>query len=283
MSVAEVLKNSGVTLATRHGKLAAIAPAFERFGITVTASDILDTDQLGTFSGDIERPGTQEQTLEMKIERAHQLLPRAKAIVVSEGAFYPHPESPFITLNTEMVMLHHFESGLKIIGTHTAADVFCIKEELSNQTDVAEVLQRANFPLYGVILKQENGFGTIVRKDFVHAKAVIDNATELLANSNTVMLETDMRAHRNPTRMEKIKLAAENLVEKLMSACPACNYPGFAVTKAEPGLPCELCGTETRILLKHIKQCKHCGFEESILYPAGKTTASAVYCDYCNP
>ncbi|WP_404325454.1 hypothetical protein [Aerophototrophica crusticola] len=47
-----------VALGTRHGKERAFAPPLlRRLGLSVTLADI-DTDQLGTFSGEVERQGT---------------------------------------------------------------------------------------------------------------------------------------------------------------------------------------------------------------------------------
>lgn len=43
-------------LATRHGKLELIAPALARVGYALRAVDV-DTDALGTFSGEVPRPG----------------------------------------------------------------------------------------------------------------------------------------------------------------------------------------------------------------------------------
>ena len=40
-------------------------------------------------------------------------------------------------------------------------------------------------------------------------------------------IETDMRAFKNPTRMEAIEKATENLIENIQSECPKCQSPGF--------------------------------------------------------
>jgi hypothetical protein len=47
----------------------------------------------------------------------------------------------------------------------------------------------------------------------------------------TAFVETDMRAHRNPTRMRAIKRATLDLVRRFRSPCPVCAAPGFAVTE----------------------------------------------------
>lgn len=46
------------TLATKHGKLALIGPVmFRRLGLEVETADV-DTDVLGTFSGEVPRQGS---------------------------------------------------------------------------------------------------------------------------------------------------------------------------------------------------------------------------------
>jgi len=50
-------------LATMHGTEKAIAPAFsELLGLSLTVTTNLNTDNLGTFSGEISRYGTTEET-----------------------------------------------------------------------------------------------------------------------------------------------------------------------------------------------------------------------------
>lgn len=50
-------------LATMHGKQAAIAPVlFDRLGLVVSTAPDLDTDQLGTFTGERPRAGTMRET-----------------------------------------------------------------------------------------------------------------------------------------------------------------------------------------------------------------------------
>ena len=42
-----------------------------------------------------------------------------------------------------------------------------------------------------------------------------------------VWLETDMRAHCNPTRMRSIRPLGLSLVRRLRTPCPACGSPGW--------------------------------------------------------
>ena len=91
-----------------------------------------------------------------------------------------------------------------------------------------------------------------------------------------------MRAHANPTRMKNIAKAAEDLISKLMSFCPNCGAAGFIITERVRGLPCELCGLPGEMVLKNISKCYKCSHTQEQLYPNGRT-ASAQYCNFCNP
>ena len=50
---------------------------------------------------------------------------------------------------------------------------------------------------------------------------------ELFSKYKSVYTETDMRSVFNPTRINVIEKANEQLVEKIKSVCPNCKIPGF--------------------------------------------------------
>ncbi|MBL0883215.1 MAG: hypothetical protein IBJ16_07730, partial [Chitinophagaceae bacterium] len=112
---------------------------------------------------------------------------------------------------------------------------------------------------------------------------LLDVYKTLAAKYPVVGVETDMRAMFNPTRMKVIEKATEKLIEKIQSACPECQMPGYSITDAKSGLPCDLCGSPTRSVLAYIFQCTHCGFSEEKKYPHNKQTEDPMYCDRCNP
>jgi hypothetical protein len=105
----------------------------------------------------------------------------------------------------------------------------------------------------------------------------------LLKTQSSGFVETDMRALFNPSRMQVIEETAKLLVQKLNSFCPSCQLPGFAVTAAEPGLPCSLCGTPSSAALAHLMVCNHCQHQEKVDFPHGKKTEDPQYCKVCNP
>ena len=104
-----------------------------------------------------------------------------------------------------------------------------------------------------------------------------------MSRYGTVYVETDMRALYNPRRMEVIRKAGLQLLQKIESRCPACGIPGFDVAEVRRGLECAMCGTATQTTLSHLYRCMHCACEREEWYPHGKKKQDPIYCDVCNP
>ena len=270
-------------LASMHGKEQAIGPVLEdSLGLKVVPSGRLDTDVFGTFAGEVERPAPQAETAAMKAEACLEHHPESNFILASEGAFYGHPESPFLTVNTEIVLLLDRQTGLRVAGYHHSYDTMASARHISSIDELREFAKAVGFPKFGLILKINQDGKFIVRKDFSNMESVESAYHALSSPDGKVMIETDLRAHRNPTRMENIKEATKDLVRRLLSLCPHCGYPDFVVKDFEKGLPCESCKMPTRMPLKDILHCRHCDHRAEILFPKGET-AYAGHCDWCNP
>lgn len=76
---------SRVVLANMHGKDTAIAPVLRaRLGLVVTTAPDLDTDVLGTFTGEIPRAGTIREVAKARLGMAATGLPIG---IASEGSY----------------------------------------------------------------------------------------------------------------------------------------------------------------------------------------------------
>ena len=110
-----------------------------------------------------------------------------------------------------------------------------------------------------------------------------DFAWALAASANgQVFIETDVRAHANPTRMDHIRLVTEDLVKKLCSLCPTCGAPGFWIIERVTGLPCVDCGAPTRETRAEVHGCLKCAHRET-RERTDRKYAEPDRCDYCNP
>jgi hypothetical protein len=148
-------------LTTKHGKDRAIARPFRAsLGLVITVKDEIDTDQLGTFTGEIERVGT----------------PREVAI------------------------------------------------------RKARLGMEAQFPSHALIVRPNEGLKPGFLFKGVADLETLNGAVMRCAPASGdgwAHVETDMRAHVNPTRQKVIRRPAFRLARRLAAACPSCGAPGW--------------------------------------------------------
>lgn len=270
-------------LVTKHGKEKVIAPLFyQRLGIRVESTKNIDTDALGTFSGEIERPGNQVETLRAKVRQGYHFK-AFDLFIASEGSFNPHPDSPFITLNIELVLFVDRQLDLEIMGMHSSVATNFQNATINNLDELLIFLKKVDFPNTGVILKHWDLEGKLsIKKDFENISQVIEAGLAFCQNQGKTEIETDLRAHKNPLRMDNIRQATCNLLDEICFLCPQCGTPGFALSKKLPGLPCALCRLPTQLPYIEIRRCSKCNHtaKTPILNPP---FADPQFCNYCNP
>ena len=273
-------------LATKHGKEQVIAPLLERaLGLRVAATTNVDTDRFGTFSRDVERTGSQIDAARAKIAAAFAAAPDVHVALASEGSFGPHPYIPFLPLAREIVVLSDRASGLELIGHHASPTTNFSHAVVSDVAAAFAFADRAQFPGHClIVLGCSDGQPAPARaliKD-IRSPADFTNAVErVIGMYGTAFVETDMRAHRNPTRMRAIKRATLDLVRRFRSPCPVCWVPGFAVTERLAGLLCSWCGEPTLAIRADVLSCAACGHR--IERVVGAITADPGQCSNCNP
>lgn len=272
-----------IALLTRHGKERAVAPVLDAaLGCRVELVAGFDTDQLGTFTRDVPRAGTQIETARQKARIGMQLagLPLGLA---SEGSFGPDPLIGLSSWNFEMLVFLDEENRLEIVGQAQGATNFA--HLLTGDWGAASVFaQRAGFPDHHLIARPEGESDARIRKgidSWTEFEAGFATARKLATNS-LVFVETDMRAHANPTRMGMIRQAAEHLVKKIRSRCPACDLPGFWIIERVAGLPCADCGAPTNEFRADVHGCLKCAHREH-RERAGPRFADPAHCPFCNP
>ena len=118
-------------------------------------------------------------------------------------------------------------------------------------------------------------------KDVVSKASLIHGIDLIVGQAGAALIETDMRADRNPTRMRAIKRATLDLVRRSRSLCPACGQPGFAVTERLAGLPCSDCGEPTSQTRAEVLTCSGCHHRRE--RPVARRAADPGQCGDCNP
>lgn len=278
-----MFKDRKIVIATKHKKEQVLGSILEReLGVKCIVSENIDTDKLGTFSGEIGRYDDPITTARTKCLMAIEATGCDLAIA-SEGTFGMHPEIFFLPANDELLFFLDKKNNLEIIARELSTETNHCAAELSSLEELLVFAEKAGFPSHGLILKKgKNDFSEMI-KGIVDKQQLINCFEKLIAKQGVAHVETDMRAMYNPTRMKVIEKAAHKLIKKINSLCSDCNTPGFGITNANQGLPCELCNCPTRSTLSYVYKCQKCSFVKEEKFPHGKMKEEATYCDVCNP
>ncbi len=272
-----------LVIATMHGKETVIAPVIEEaLGVKVIFGGKIDTDRFGTFSGEIERVEDPLNAARLKCKLACSLH-KCSLAVSSEGSFGPHPIMFFAHADDEILLFMDLENDVEIAVREISLKTNFNGQLCHNWSEVKKFAELALFPSHKLILRDDKEGIRHLTKGIGSWKELEEQATFYLGTFGKVFVETDMRAMNNPTRMEVIRTASHKLVEKIQSKCPSCEFPGFEVINAIPGLPCSWCGSPTTSTLCYVYECKLCAFRKKKMFPHEKEKEEPTYCDYCNP
>lgn len=267
-------------IATKHGKEALFGPPLhEHVGLTVVTAQV-DTDLLGTFTGEVARVGTARDTARRKAELAIQHTD-ATIGIGSEGSFGPHPAIPFIPVDVELAVVIDIQLGLEVTESYAATDTNYSEITLDTPTVPQEFLDRVGFPEHALIVLPVTGFEPLHKglRDVESLSRAIDGCFE---STGTARIQTDMRAHLNPSRSRAIGAVAEQLARRLAHRCPRCDAPGWGIVERTAGLPCGECGTPTDLIASNVFACarRSCSHQQHI--PTGGKAGPA-QCPTCNP
>jgi hypothetical protein len=272
-----------LVIATMHQKEQVLKPLLEAdLKVKVIVANGLNTDLLGTFSGEVARTSDPLTTARKKCELALELTGCDLALA-SEGSFGAHPSAFFLPANEEWLLLIDRKHQLEIHARHLSLETNFSGQEFHNLEQLETFASKVGFPSHGLILRRSKDHLEGILKGITDPEQLRTAAQRLIETQGSGFVETDMRALFNPSRMQVIGEAAQLLIQKLNSFCPSCQLPGFAVTAAKPGLPCSLCGTPSSAALAHLLVCSHCQHEEKVFFPHGKKTEDPQYCQVCNP
>jgi len=272
-----------VIFATKHEKEKILSPLLRAIELSIVSAEI-DSDLLGTFSGEVERKGSIRETLRGKIDLARKTFPNERLLLASEGSFGPHPFLGFVQSDLESLLLYDSHSDAEIYVDSISTKVVHDERELGPRDDFRSYLKQIKFPSHAVIVRPSDSFTPVFKglhNEHKVAQAMIDCFSA--SKTGRVILATDLRAHHNPTRQKIIYEAGKKLLEALRSFCPECRYPGFAITKGIPGLPCQECGEPSRLSKEVLLQCPSCKFEKLNPRPDGVKSVGPSQCGHCNP
>jgi hypothetical protein len=274
-------------LATMHGKERVIAPILsQELGIQVAVAEGVDTDTFGTFTRDIGRTGNQRETALRKARAGLAADPLAGIGIASEGSFFAHPHVPFVPVAREIVLFLDRHGGLELVGQDESVETNYGHVLATRLDDALAFASTSGFPGHGlVVMGASDGQpdpDVMLRKDLEDVAGLASSVERAIRLCGCAWVETDMRAHRNPTRMAAIARATRDLVQRFRSRCPRCDRPGFDTVEHIQGLPCRSCGNATRQISAGRMCCDGCG-HTLVKLLAKVPFAEPASCDVCNP
>jgi hypothetical protein len=277
------LRGRRASLATKHDKLRVIAPPLHAsIGLIISETEV-DTDALGTFSGEVPRSGSPMETAVRKARLGMESSGLTLGLA-SEGSIGPDPAFPLLISDREWMVLVDDEMGMTVFESASSFHVRAARAVFDPHEPPADWLDQAGFPDHGLIVRPEDRFDVGVSKGIRDPATLLKAMQAAAVHSPTgkAIVENDFRAHASPSRQQVIASAAERLARRLTSLCPACGAPGWGTVRPLTGLACSACGTwVTNAPRGVVLGCAACDHHAEI--QDGAELASPAICPACNP
>jgi len=273
-------------LTTKHGKDRVVSlPVRLGLGASLVRPEGIDTDALGTFTGERPRVGTPRETA-LRKARLGMMTSGIPLGLASEGTFGPDPVVPFIPINHELLVFVDDERGISVWEETVTTRTNHGHADVSSAVELEAFLRRSRFPSHAVIVKPSVGDPTGCLHKGIQSLDELERAVKTATRRSAdgrAHVETDMRCHLNPLRAQVIRRLACLLVRRLRTHCPACDTPGWGRVDVAPGLSCSWCGSPTDLVLHEIHGCPRCDHREHRPRGDGLLVASSIQCHHCNP
>jgi hypothetical protein len=272
-----------VAFLTQHGKQDLVrGPLAAALGCELVHTDAYNTDQLGTFTREVARPGSQLDAARRKAKLG-MALTGAPVGIASEGSFGSDPFGGFMPWNTELLLWLDPSQSLEVTGL-AQGPAQSLHRCVNSLDELMAFAQQARFPAHHLVLRPDHQDHPDIIKNIQDEPSLLQAFVQVQGRSSSgrVFVENDLRAFCNPTRQDLIRQACDDLIRKLQSQCPQCQSPGFWVKSRVAGLPCRVCGQKTRLPIGEIWHCTQCQHEEQRATPT-PPWADPSRCDFCNP
>ena len=270
-----------ILMASKHQKEQVIAPFVERIlQANLVVLDV-DTDQFGTFTGEVPRLQGPLETCMLKA-KASALAWQYPLAIAREGSFGPHPHIPFIPYAHEIMVFVDLERDLVIHESLSTPETNYASLDISPSSELDSFLKQVDFPRHRLCLQTKDNLQVIAKGIDSHA-VLVKMLRHGFKIDKELRLTTDMRAMMNPTRMRSIGMLAEKLNKRIKTLCPDCQTPGFGKTGTEGRLPCAHCMWPSQAYAVDVLTCASCHFLEKKPRLDGQQTIDPQFCHHCNP
>jgi hypothetical protein len=271
-----------ISLATKHGKLSQIAPWIEALDCWTVQLAEIDTDQFGTFSGEVAREKSPRDTAIAKARAAADLLGCDYGLA-SEGTIGAHPAYPWINSDHEILALVRRTDDFVLTETFLSPDIQAHSEVVDENTNLDELVAKLDLPTHAAIIVAGGDVDNVLHKGVQDPSDLKQKIMEALSSGKKLLrVENDFRAMHSPSRQANIIKCAELLAKRIETQCAACGEIGFGKVGYEYGLPCSDCDQVVQSVANSERHaCVSC--EHTELRTLGKTTVDPSRCDFCNP
>ncbi|MHA7650210.1 DUF6671 family protein [Mycobacterium sp. ML4] len=274
---------AGTTIAmgTIHGKERQVAPVFAaELGARVFAPPGIDTDQFGTFAGEITRTLTPLAAA------------TAKARLAMEAADVPYglaSEASYdswcgmLAMHQEILVFVDDTRGIQVVEGVNVPRAPGPPKLVESGQQAVDASRMFGFPEQGAIVKATvEGNTCVFGKGLTDPFALVEVVENAIAaaDDRRAVLEPDLRAHHNPGRREVLTALANRLAGRLATPCPGCCSPGYGRVAVREGLPCRACGWASTLIAADIYGCAACDFRTE---DARTGSADPRFCPQCNP
>lgn len=271
-----------VAVATKHGKLSQIAPAFDGLKAWQLELAQIDTDEFGTFSGEVERTLSPRETVIEKAKAGARSLGLDYGIA-SEGTIGMHPHLPFINSDYELMAFVCLSKDVVVVESFLSAHITAYSQDVSHFSDLDEIFRRLDLPNHAANIVVETKLGRQVHKGFTDVnelRKIIEN--HLADDTQSIRVESDFRAMNSPSRQANIAICAQRLAQRVGAKCPRCSHFGWGRIGYEYGLPCASCGLLNESVASGERLgCPSCDFVE--LNELAQEAIDPSRCEFCNP
>lgn len=273
-----------IAIGTKHGKQDQFGPAFRAvLQARVVVPEDLDTDQFGTFAGEIDRSGSALDSARAKARLAMATTGLTLGLA-SEASYGPLPGSGLVG-HEEIALFCDEDLGIEVLEGYRSTSVPGTAHCIGRDDEIPRTLV-AGLPTQALIARSAAcppGALPVVYKGLSDVRALRAAIADAAAGSvdGRAIVEPDLRAHHNPSRREVLARLALTLAHRLATQCPRCDTPGFGRVGTEPGLPCRICRTPTPGARGETHGCCRC--EHTISVPLATEGADPAGCPECNP
>lgn len=271
-----------IAVATKHGKLAQIQPAFDLLPEWELKLAEIDTDQFGTFSGEVARALSPKETAIQKAKAGARSLGLDYGLA-SEGTIGSHPQIPFITADTEILALVCLSKDFAVVETIVSTEIFAKSLTVTPDSDLVAIALEMDIPNHAVNVYLGKSKTKLLHKGITNSEEFITLVSQSLGElGEDLLVESDFRAMNSPSRQLNIAACAEKLVKRIQSRCPECQEIGWGKVGYEYGLPCIQCDEVSQSAANsEVYGCVTCSYKDLVSLSVESIDPSR--CDSCNP